>query len=247
MNLFQSAFCGLLMCFFLIFCQFHSAPHAQRIDAHLFDAFWIWGDIKSAPYLKNAKELYILQGEMQWNNQHSRAIFSAQGVNVLSIPHQKVWLVYRNHHLKWSKAEYHQILIRIKQWEQQGNQIQGIQIDFDSKTKNIKEYALFLQKLRTQLPKQYQLSITGLLDWTNVSNPETLSLLRNQIDELVIQTYQGTTTIANYQSYLKKITTMKIPYKVGYVQNGHWEKPFIQKNPYFKGNVVFLLRSGSRN
>ncbi|MBL8320965.1 MAG: DUF3142 domain-containing protein, partial [Acinetobacter sp.] len=159
-------------------------------------------------------------------------------------PHQKVWLVYRNHLLNWRPEEIQLIAQRIQQWEQAGNQIQGIQIDFDSPTSDIRSYAQFLEKLRAALPKKYRLSITGLLDWGNMQDQQALQLLRENIDELVIQSYQGSTTIPNYQSYLKKVSKLQLPYKIGIVQHGEWNPELnFAADPNFKGYVVFLLRS----
>jgi hypothetical protein len=215
-----------------------------RVDANQYSSFWIWGRIQSAPYLQQAKELYILQGEIRLNNTSKQSVLIPQGIGVLKIPHQKVWLVYRNHHLQWNNQELVHILKRIQSWENAGNNIQGIQIDFDAQTKNLNEYAIFLQKLRSQLPQKYKLSITGLLDWSNVQNQETLNLLRQNIDELAIQSYQGSTTIPNYQNYLKKISAMKLPYKIGIVQHGIWDKSLnFNSDPNFKGYIVFLLRN----
>ena len=159
-----------------------------------------------------------------------------------------MWLVFRNYHLDWQGQELTQILKRVQQWENAGNHIQGIQIDFDAKTKHIHQYTLFLSQLRKQLPQHYQLSITGLMDWTNVTNQETLNLLNNTIDELVIQTYQGSTTIPNYAAYLKKVSALKLPYKIGIVQHGQWHRqPKLENDTNFKGYVVFLLRSKPQN
>ena len=152
--------------------------------------------------------------------------------------------MFRNHHLNWQAHELDQILKRVRQWENSGNDIQGIQIDFDARTRNLNEYALFLQRLRKQLPKQYQLSITSLMDWTNIQDQNTLRLFRENIDEMVIQTYQGSTTIANYQQYLKKVSALKLPYKIGLVQHGEWNSNLnFKADPNFKGYVVFLLRN----
>lgn len=216
---------------------------SNTIDAHHYDAFWIWGDISSAPYLTQAKEIYVLQGEIKRDRSTQKSIFIPQGVAVLKVPHQKVWLVFRNHHLNWQDDELTQILKRVQQWKSKGNQIVGIQIDFDAKTKNLKEYALFLQQIRQQLPKKYQLSITGLLDWANIQDTETLRLLKDNIDELAIQTYQGSTTIPNYQSYLKKVSKLNLPYKIGLIQHGEWNRQLdFKSDPNFKGYVVFLLK-----
>jgi len=224
-----------------------SAVTSDQVNANDYDAFWIWGNIKSTPYLSNAKEIYILQGEVRLEKSSNHSILIQQGISVVKIPHQKVWLVFRNHHLNWQSTEIENILQRVLQWESAGNHIQGIQIDFDVPTKNLKAYGLFLQQLRKQLPQHYQLSITSLMDWGNLRDPDTLRLFRENIDEMVIQTYQGSTTIPNYQAYLTKASTLKLPYKIGLVQHGKWDHQLkFDTDPNFKGFVVFLLRQNNR-
>jgi hypothetical protein len=218
MKLLKTVFCIFLV-FSLNACQ-PTQSATSKVDANDFASFWIWGDIQTAPYLVHAKELYILQGEIRYSKSKQISTFTPQGVSILKLPHQKIWLVFRTHHLAWNEQNYQTILNRLEHWRNQGNQVQGIQIDFDSKTNSLKEYAIFLQKLRQKLPQQYRLSITGLLDWTNFKDQNTLTLFRQNIDELVIQTYQGTTTIPNYPEYLKRISAMQLPYKIGFVQNG---------------------------
>ena len=242
MKLLKTVFCIFLV-FSLKACQ-PTQSATSKVDANDFASFWIWGDIQTAPYLVHAKELYILQGEIRYSKSKQISTFTPQGVSILKLPHQKIWLVFRTHHLAWNEQNYQTILNRLEHWRNQGNQVQGIQIDFDSKTNSLKDYAIFLQKLRQKLPQQYRLSITGLLDWTNFKDQNTLTLFRQNIDELVIQTYQGATTIPNYPEYLKRISVLRLPYKVGLVQHGTWfGNSTKQKDPYFKGYVVFLLRS----
>ncbi|MEB3767871.1 DUF3142 domain-containing protein [Acinetobacter sp. MD2] len=229
---------------FILCPSIQAAPNKFSVDANQYQEFWLWGRIPSAPYLSRATSLYVLQGEIQANSRNQRSVFIQQGVPVLSIPEQKVWLVFRNHHLNWQGDELTKILQRVKQWEHAGNQIIGIQIDFDARTKNLHDYALFLQRLRTQLPKQYQLSTTSLMDWTNLKDKNTLRLFRENINELVIQTYQGSRTIPQYQAYLSKISALQLPYKIGLVQYGEWNPNLnFSSDPNFKGFIVFLLRA----
>jgi hypothetical protein len=231
--------CVLLM---LTSCQ-PTQSASTRINANHYDSFWIWGNIQSAPYLVQSKELYILQGEIRYSKQKQSSVLIPQGISIRKLPHQKIWLVFRTHHLKWDEQNYQTIFSRMEHWKNQGNQVQGLQIDFDSQTNNLKDYAIFLEKLRQQLPAKYKLSITGLLDWTNVKDQNTLHILRQNIDELVLQSYQGTTTIPNYREYLKRISSMQLPYKIGLVQHGIWQTTLNQPNDrFFRGYVVFLLR-----
>jgi hypothetical protein len=242
MKLLKTVFCIFLV-FSLNACQ-PTQSATSKVDANDFASFWIWGDIQTAPYLVHAKELYILQGEIRYSKSKQISTFTPQGVSILKLPHQKIWLVFRTHHLAWNEQNYQTILNRLEHWRNRGNQVQGIQIDFDSKTNSLKDYAIFLQKLRQKLPQQYRLSVTGLLDWTNFKDQKTLTILRNNISELVIQTYQGTTTIPNYPQYLKRISAMQLPYKIGFVQNGLRQNNSNDFNdPHFKGYIIFLLRS----
>lgn len=245
--MFKKACSAILLVFGSFFLMMggmsQSSAKPYQVNADDYSSFWIWGRISSASYLSKAKELYILQGEIRLDPYSLKSKVTPQGVSVLNIPHQKVWLVFRNHHLNWENAELTTILDRARQWENKGNQIVGIQIDYDSHTKDLKNYALFIQEVRKQLPQKYKLSVTGLMDWTNHQDIGTLKLLQQNLNEMVIQTYQGSTTIHNYQAYLKKIPALQIPYKVGIVQHGHWDKNIIlNQDQNFKGYVVFLLR-----
>lgn len=218
-----------------------------KIDAQNYSQFWLWGDISTAPYLSQAKQLYILQGEVRRSKNTLESRLTPQGISIQQLAPQKVWLVFRIHHLNLTPNNIEMMIQRLNAWKSRGNHVQGIQIDFDSKTKNLKQYAEFLQSLRQALPRDYQLSITGLLDWTNIQDPKTLNLMRQNIDELVIQSYQGSTTIPNYDAYLKRISAMQLPFKIGLVQNGMWQKNHpIETDQNFKGYVVFLLRSKAR-
>lgn len=248
MHIVSSLLCVLILIILSIFLAPRAAiiqtKHINPVD---FEQYWLWGDIQTRPYLKTAKQLYILQGQISWDKQQ-KSIFHYQGIAARSLPsRQKIWLVFRNHHLNWSGQELEKIFNLIQRWESRNTHVIGIQIDFDAKTKKMGDYAQFLAKLRQQLPKHYQLSITGLLDWTNIQDQQTLQLLRENIDELAIQTYQGSTTIKNYQQYLARVAQLAIPFKVGYVQNGIYRpRQHYEKSRYFKGHIIFLLREQKR-
>ncbi|WP_051526587.1 DUF3142 domain-containing protein [Alkanindiges illinoisensis] len=236
----------LLLSFSITACQPDpdnlNEKKAQGINAHHYHSFWLWGNVNPAPYLANTTELYLLQGEVSFSNVLQQPTFTAQGMGLTTIKPAKIWLVYRTTTLQWSPELIQAIIRRLDSWQRYGNQVIGLQIDFDSATGQLEQYAKFLQSIRQQLPSQYQLSATGLLDWSNASANTILSL-GHVLNEIVIQTYQGTRTINNYRAYLPALGRLNIPFKIGLVQHGQWvADPTIEKNPYFKGYVVFLLK-----
>lgn len=232
----------------LLFINFPKKTHLTSfptvIQANDYQQFWVWGVPKNRQVIKNSQILYILQGEIRakrYTQQQEKAKLTQQGVGILTVPDKQVWLVYRATDDDWHEDVMFAILQRLRQWQTAGNQVVGIQIDFDSATYQLDKYLILLQKVRKQLPGNYQLSVTGLLDWANQAENPVMIQLGKTVDELVMQTYQGTTTIPNYLDYLKKLQNLPFKFKVGLVEQGQWQgADFLTNNPNFAGYVVFL-------
>jgi len=217
--------------------------HAAVVKAEDYSSFWIWGGVASQPVLSQARSLYILQGEVVEKVRHNTSTTKvvAQGMPVARLRKGEVWLVYRATTLHWTPGTIQAIISQLKLWQLSGNPIVGLQIDFDAKTRYLHEYAVFLKRLRASLPTDYRLGITGLLDWSATGDIDALNQLRNVIDEVIVQTYQGRKTIGNYQAYLPALKRLTIPFKIGLIQNGEWQAPdYLKSNPWFQGYVVFL-------
>ena len=57
----------------------------------------------------------------------------------------------------------------------------------------------------------------------------------------MLQIYQGRHTIPGYERYLARLGRLRIPFRIGLVQNGDWQAPAeLEANPMFRGYVVFL-------
>lgn len=232
------AFVGLLAVFL-----YSKQADAKTVDAKDYDAFWLWAGVTPQPVLTQAKTVYILQGQVDIpeHGQNRAVRMIAQGGAIGRVKNKDIWLVYRAHTLRWSPVIYTQILSRLKRWKALGNAVKGVQIDFDSATRHLDEYAAFLQDFRTKLPPEQQLGITGLLDWSSEGGTASLNAMAGVVDEVILQTYQGCSTIPNYQTYLARTGALKIPFKIGLVQDGDWNAPDnLAQSPYFKGYVVFL-------
>ena len=214
---------------------------AGTVRAEDYDAFWLWAGVKPQPAVASAHTLYILQGQVAaTGNGDGEGRLIAQGG---AIPHRsrgQIWLDYRAHTLRWSPAVYGEILSRLRRWGAAGNPVVGLQIDFDARTRRLDEYAKFLADLRSRLPADCRLSITGLLDWSSQGDSAALGALGGVVDEVVLQTYQGRRTIPSYQAYMASLGRLTLPFRIGLAEGGDWEAPpDLAANPWFRGYVVF--------
>lgn len=209
-----------------------------RVDAADYDAFWLWAGVKPQPVLDSARTIYILEGEVRGAKPRLISLRAATP----KVRHADVWLVYRVETLDWGADITPQILADLKRWRAAGNRVTGLQIDFDSATKGLAGYAAFLRSFRARLPADCKLSITGLLDWGRNGDLEALNALAATVDEVVLQTYQGRSTVTGYETYLGSLARLRMPFRIGLVQGGEWREPeSLLHNYHFKGYVVFLL------
>lgn len=220
------------------------APETGRVSAAGHDAFFLWAGVKPPPVLDTAKVVYVLAGEV-------RAGENSRFVPLRPQPpragHADVWLVLRVERIDWTPQVTAQLLREIARWQAAGANLRGVQVDFDSATLHLDRYADFLQKLRADLPGGMRLSITGLMDWSAHGDPAALARLGTIVDEIVVQTYQGRTTIPGYESYIASLSRLCLPYKVALVDGGEWRAPRgLASDPHFKGYVVFLLPERGR-
>ncbi|TMJ15205.1 MAG: DUF3142 domain-containing protein [Alphaproteobacteria bacterium] len=211
----------------------------ETVAAERYDSFWLWAGVKPQPVLGRARTLYLLDGEIRASNPGR---YTALRPGIPHLPGRDLWLVVRTDTLAWSEPALPALTVRLDRWAAAGNRVQGIQLDFDARTRGLGAYAAFLKDVRTRLPSRYRLSITGLMDWSANGSPETLSALAGTVDEVVVQTYQGRSTIPGYEAWFRRMRGFPIPFKVGLVQGGQWHAPaHLEHDPNFGGYVVFLL------
>lgn len=228
-------------CFWLAIAVFAMAASAQAKNVHAEDYqnFWLWAGIKPQAALSNAKEIYLLAGEV--SNRGNPHVISQRS----AMPHitgSNLWIVYRVQTLDWNEVIFTDVLSHVQSWKANGNMLIGLQIDFDAGTKNLQHYTAFLTRLREKLPKEFKLGVTGLLDWSANGDPDGLDALAEVIDEVVLQIYQGRHVIPGYEGYFLRVKKLKVPFRIGLLQGGEWHAPAsLKRNPKFRGYVVFLL------
>lgn len=214
-------------------------PATERVDPARHDAFFLWAGVKPHPAMARARTVYLLSGEVRAGDA-GRIVPLRPGTPRLR--HAEVWMTVRAERLDWEEAVHARILADLDRWRAAGNRLAGLQIDFDARTRGLAGYARFLADLRRRLPPGYRLSVTGLMDWSAQGDPAALAQLAGTVDEVVIQTYQGRTTIPGYERYMDSLMRLPLPYRVALVENGEWREPAgLARDPEFKGYVVFLL------
>lgn len=210
-----------------------------RVDPADHDAFYLWAGVEPGPELRQAHTLYMLAGEVRRDDPDSFVLLRPSPPR---LPDQDVWLVVRAARLDWGEGVHRAVERAMRQWRGRGTRLVGLQVDFDAATPELGNYATFLAALRARLPREYQLSVTGLMDWSAHADPAHLAALRGTVDEVVVQSYQARTTIPGYAAYLDRLARVPVPHKVALVEGGEWrEPPALQQDPLFRGYVVFLL------
>ena len=216
-----------------------SAASASTTNVEDYDSFWLWAGVKPQSVLAQARSLYLLQGEVTLGDP-PRLI--AQRSALPRIGHAQVWMVVRVQTLAWPETVYAQVLAALARWRASGNDVVGVQIDFDAATHHLQDYAAFLGNLRRRLPANTKLGVTGLLDWSSHGDPAGLDALGGVVDEVVLQIYQGRHVIPGYEAYLASLDRLRLPFRIGLLQGGDWSPPpSLESHPWFRGYVVFLL------
>lgn len=215
------------------------APQSgNAVDPADYHAFYLWPGVEPVPQMQGSDAVYVLWGELRKiNPDRSQVLFTG----VPSGNAKELWLVVRAERTDWGEGAYTQLLAAADRWNGDGR-LTGIQIDFDSSTGELKGYAQFLKGLRQRLPRGLKLSATGLLDWPANASSADLAAMANALDEIVIQTYQGSTTIPRCAEYIDAVRRLPLPYRIALVEGGAWQAPpGLADDPRFKGYVVFLL------
>jgi hypothetical protein len=217
----------------------HGREEEKRVDPAAHDAFFLWAGVRAPPALAQAKTIYLLAGEVRADG---KARFVPLRPAIPRVRRAEVWLTVRTERLDWDEAVYRRILGDLVRWDAAGNRVAGLQIDFDARTRGLRQYGTFLAGLRKRLPARYRLSVTGLMDWSAQGDPAALAGLAGTVDEVVIPTYQGRSTIPGYERYMASLARLPMPYRVGLVEDGLWREPRgLAGDPEFRGYVVFLL------
>jgi hypothetical protein len=238
-NVFQSstfAFLAvLLITVFLCLYKFQVFSNVQT-------SYWIWAGITAKDAPVNS-ELYVYQGIIVTKELSST--YQRIGLYPHPIKSEKLYLSFRlEGDLPESQFVMDAFNQNIKGWKRHKVEITGIQIDFDSATSKLLKYSDFLRDLRSHLPKEYALSITGLSDWAVHGNQKTMSDIVNVTDEVVFQLYQDRDSVENIDFYIHYLSKYPFPFRVGLLANKNNSEYInhLRTNSNFRGIIYFIQK-----
>ncbi len=213
----------------------------QNVEAQAHKDYWIWAGITPADAPADA-ELIIYQGNFVVESE--RLMFEHKGIYPSPLTADGMQLVFRLHELR--DPDYMVLTIEryMAEWQKHGVKTKGIQLDFDSPSAKLSEYAHFLNQIRTSLSKELQFSITGLGTWMMDADASTLKQLHQQVDVVTYQLYVGRQPVRYPQQYLNFLNRLNEPFKVGLLYS---QPPLpglkkLESNTAFKGFSYFIQK-----
>jgi hypothetical protein len=157
--------------------------------------FWYWHDYGER--VESAGEpidvVFIHVGRIQGPEDRGRQEWGAYSNIPLNLPKsRRYWLVFRYEHqrvpdMQAVRSLGDQFAELAAGARRRGLPIAGVQLDIDSPTNSLPQYAKFLHAVRKELPTGWKLSITGLLDWFR--NSTAIDEVIREADEFVPQFY----------------------------------------------------------
>lgn len=213
-------------------------------------SYWVWAGHTLASFPADAP-LYIHQATFERPPKRSGrsirpgSVFRVrrQGVGPIEMPHRELWLTYRVEGLVAPQQLVDLFLADASLWTHRNNAIVGLQIDFDSPTKRLGDYAKLLREVRAGLKPEYRLSVTGLADWAANAPDAALAEIAQSVDEIIFQLYRGRTPIADFERYVSQLSRVAVPYRVGILESQRNSIPAAVLNSgYYRGAVIFPLK-----
>ncbi len=157
--------------------------------------FWFWTGGSTVPVAAGDKidDIYCHVGDLAKGGQPANSPWNVFGSLPQPMPQaSRYWLVFRSEVPSVPPEQAATELLRVipgllEKANRHGLKVAGIQLDIDSPTRALPQYAAFIRSVRKGLPANLQISITALLDWfrggTDVGD------VIKEVDEFVPQFY----------------------------------------------------------
>jgi hypothetical protein len=227
-----------ITCASLIF--YSSLSHASGCLQSIHAAEWIWPSAQSALEKTVIREIYLLQ----LTYLPEKKSFYHLGTAPYPLRNKKITIVIRLKDL----PPVHNLIISYsalkEKWERHHVEVSGMQLDFDSPTRSLNNYADYLLEVRKELNMKSELSITGLGDWIN-NSMSFQEKLENSHISIFYQMYQGEKGFKFTDTQLRTLENYKINFRMGFLAQQDIDLSsldILQKNIHYKGHLCFLTK-----
>lgn len=211
------------------------------------NAYWIWGSIIPEKTLL-AKNLYVYQGVFDVISGRDVYKFEGPPPRRLADYEGNVILTYRLEKLVPSEMVVSRFIAHRQAWKRKGISAVAIQIDYDSPTSKLLEYANWLDSLRNAIGDSVHISITGLGDWLASAPPGHLKILSDKVSFVAFMMYHGGRPLQPLNRYTERLARITLPFKMGRLQTQRNAEMFesVYMSPSYQGEIVFMLSGGSQ-
>jgi hypothetical protein len=204
----RSARVPLVLIVWFGLCGCADAPHSQRPPVTEWQTgFWYWHSYRAEAARARATPdvLYFHAGKI-WKREAMRYAGSdpEQWYVSQELPEslpqaREYWMVFRAEHagvpdLSAVGALTDRINSVLVTLRRRKFKVVGVQLDIDTPTAHLPQYAAFLREVRRALPPGMELSITALLDWFR--DGTAIAKVVKETDEFVPQFYDVTSAVA---------------------------------------------------
>jgi uncharacterized protein DUF3142 len=201
-------------------------------------SYWIWG-WDDLDYISSDSFLIVYQGDYLLPGESNHFVY--RGISATeSLKNHRISLLIRVYSIKKPGDIIEIIKAIISKWEHKGVEVSGIQLDYDSPSSGLHEYANFVSVLHEYTRVQnIELSVTGLVTWLLDNNDGTKELSRH-IEYIVYQLYNNYHPLDNIEKYFSSIQSINYPYMIGITTSEKFHNIGFPKNALYKGKIVFL-------
>ncbi len=209
-------------------------------------AYWIWGGVIPSK-ASSANELYVYQGVFRNINANFTYRFEGLPPHPIGPTPNQIILTYRLEELIPPEMVVSRFVAHRIAWENAGAEVGGIQIDYDSPTARLLEYADWLVRLQNSIGSRVSVSITGLGDWLASAPPNHLRTLSQKVLFIAFMMYHGSKPLPRLETYTKRLETLSLPFKLGRLEIQKQIGAFknISQAQGFRGEIVFLHSKGT--
>jgi hypothetical protein len=171
----------------------------SRSPAKWTTGFWFWNGSSTqiASSVDTLDVLFVQAGTIRQGTPRNLGgtTWSVDGYLPDELPPaREYWLVFRYDHQSVPDLKAAPVLgrevYRLREVARERHlNVVGVQLDIDSPTRALPEYAEFLRSVRKNIPPEFEISITALLDWSSAGT--SIDQVIQQTDEFVPQFYDA--------------------------------------------------------